>query len=102
MDIEERLRGIKDKQGNNLYDHINNILGKLVEDHPNDPQKYFEEYSYYVRHSKYSFTDTKNYLNASQIRDPHASIAGHIDKLAKYFVSPSNSGFCARVERRWH
>ena len=98
MDIEEKLRGIKGKDGTNLYEHFANIIGKIVQDHPKNAYQIFEEYSHFIKQNNYNFTSNENYVDAYMLREKITEIQENLDKAAKYFVSFKNF---ANKKRDW-
>ena len=49
MDLEDKLRNIRNDKGVTLYDHIVNILGKILLDKQDDPYNNFEKLSYNLK-----------------------------------------------------
>lgn len=45
MELEEKLRSIKNEKGINLYDHLLNVIGKIILDKSPDPYTNFERIS---------------------------------------------------------
>jgi len=86
MDIEEKLKGIVDAQGNSLYEHILNTIGKLVQDHPKNAYEVFEEFSLHVKQTGYKYNDTKNYSGSCRIWDNYPELAEYFDTISQYFV----------------
>jgi hypothetical protein len=84
MEIEERLKHIKGKDGVSLYDHLVNLLGRLAETNPLNPLKSFEEHSEFVREAKYSYTDMAHHRSADGRRDKDNG--QYLEQVAKYHV----------------
>ena len=86
MDIEDKLKSIKDLSGVNLYEHLLNTIGKLVQDHPSNAYEVFEEFSHFVKQNGYKYNDTKNYAESNRIRDKSAEISEYLEKISVYLV----------------
>lgn len=87
MEIEEKLKAIQDQKGNNLYEHLLNTIGKLVQDHPNNAYEVFEEYSHFVKQNNYKYNDTKNYLSGNKIQEKYSDVQEYLQSMSQYFVS---------------
>ena len=62
MDLEQKLKSIRiSKNGPCLYDHLVNIMGKMILDKVENPLERFEEYSEQLKdqHSFAGFIDSK-------------------------------------------
>ena len=49
MDLDEKLRSIRNEHGVTLYDHLLNVLGKILLDKQTDPYNNFEKLSYNLK-----------------------------------------------------
>lgn len=63
MDIELKLKEIKDENNNNLYDHLNNIFAKILLDNPKNPYEAFEEISRDIKKSNFTVGNISNYYS---------------------------------------
>ena len=87
MDIEEKLKSIQGSNGNNLYEHLLNTIGKIVQDHPNNAYQVFEEFSHFVKQNSYKYNETKNYLQSDRLREKYADIQPYLEQISQYLVS---------------
>lgn len=68
MEINSFLKQHKDKRtGQDLHEHLCNILGKILLDNPKNAFEAFEDYSHIVKQSGFSYKDplkgdTKQYF----------------------------------------
>lgn len=86
MEIETKLKSIVAADGSTLYEHLLNTIGKLVQDHPKNAYEAFEEYSDFVKTTKYKYYDTANFRDSSKLRDSWDELAPYITKMREYFV----------------
>lgn len=86
MDIEERLKSIKNDSNLSLHDHLLNVFGRLAETRPIDAIRSFEEVSEFVRETGYDYADGQNYLPADGRRDKGEDYSEFLLKSAKYWV----------------
>ncbi len=97
MEIEDRLKHIKDTSGRSLHDHLLNVLGRLAEVRPIDPLRTFEEHSEFVASSGYNYTDVKNYAVSDCRRDTGPQFSDFLQKSAKYWVAWTSPGLLQRT-----
>ncbi|KAM3137989.1 hypothetical protein pb186bvf_009884 [Paramecium bursaria] len=86
--LKEKLQQIKD--GNtNLYDHLTNVLTKILLDNPKNAFELFEDYSLQVKQSGYVFQKHQEYDNASR---PIAQLDPEIAKQTLKLIGKINLG----------
>ena len=107
-EIQNFLSGLKSKDGNsNLYDHITNILGKMLLDNPTNPYDNIESYSHDVKFSNFDYKKDTNFDHKDRMRETYGEIKEWADKalsnlevifrtISKFFHI-SNSLF----DKRW-
>lgn len=82
MDLEEKLRSIRNNRGVNLYDHLMNVLGKILLEKEGDPYANFERISAGLK-------DRDVYLGSTDavgtlIRENGADLDAEIKKLRAF------------------
>lgn len=105
-EIQKFLSGLKGKDGNsNLYDHITNILGKMLLDNPTNPYDNIESYSHDVKFSNFDYKKDTNFDHKERMRETYGEIKEWADKalsnLEKINVGseeePQDPGQCGYV-----
>ena len=54
---------ITDQEGNNLYNHLSNVLTKLVLDEPKNAYDVLEDYSHHVKLCKYDYKKHDDFID---------------------------------------
>ena len=83
MDIEEKLKRIKDKSGKTLYTHLTNIVSKMMIDQCQNPCDEFVRYSEQLREAE-SFEGVLD-EEMNLIREDGKALEPRIGKLREFF-----------------
>jgi len=86
MELEEKLRTIKNDSGINLYDHILNIIGKVMLDHERNPYENFERLSVEIKKKENFLGFTPSVDNL--IREEGNEFADVIANMRKFLKIP--------------
>ncbi|CAD8116456.1 unnamed protein product [Paramecium sonneborni] len=65
--LKEKLQEIKDTN-TNLYQHLNNVLTKILLDNPKNAFELFEDYSFQVKQSGFTFEKYNEFDNAERTK----------------------------------
>lgn len=80
-EIQKFLSGLKSKDSNsNLYEHITNILGKMLLDNPTNPYDNIESYSHDVKFSGFDYKKDTNFDHKDRMRETYGEIKEWADK----------------------
>lgn len=83
MELEQKLRNIKNERGVSLYDHILNIIGKIFLDGDSSPYENFERISVEIRNKDHFLGFSPAIENL--IREEGQSFADIITKVRHFF-----------------
>ena len=90
MEIEEKLKRIKNSKGESLYSHLSSVIGKMMLDQCGTPYESFERYSEEIRtcDNFEGFVDT----DLNLIREGGADLRPTIDGIRKLLrISPPST-----------
>ncbi|EGR31624.1 radial spoke head protein, putative [Ichthyophthirius multifiliis] len=64
--LKQQLEQVVDNEGRNLYNHLSNVLTKLVLDEPKNAYDVLEDYSHHVKLCKYDFKQHSDFTDNTQ------------------------------------
>jgi hypothetical protein len=99
-DIKDFLKKQSSKDGEqNLFEHLTNVLGKILLDNPKNAYDAFENLSHEVKDSGYKYKDHSAFENQPRLRENYQEIAGWAENARKlldvrnYFIMNNNFFF---------
>jgi len=83
-DIKDFLQKQTSKNGDiNLYDHLTNVLGKILLSNPKNAYDAFENLSHEVKDSGYNYKDHAAFEPLPKMRENYQEIAGWAENAFK-------------------
>lgn len=80
-EIRNFLTNQKDANGShNLYDHLANVLGKMLLDNTDNAYDLFEEYSHDVKFSGHNYKTDTNFEHKPRMRETYSDVKEWADK----------------------
>ena len=80
-DVRNYLSSQKTQNGqSNLYDHLSNVLGKMLLDNTDNAYDKFEEYSHDVKFSGYNYKNDTNFDHKARMRETFSEVQPWADK----------------------
>lgn len=80
-DIKHFLQNQKGKDGDkNLYEHLTNILGKILLENPKNAFDVFENYSHEIKETGYKYNDPSAFESKSKNRENYEEIKDWAEK----------------------
>ena len=61
-DLKDFLNSVKNKKGQNLYDHLSTIFTKLLLENPKNAYDFFEDYSFEIKANGYDYRKAQDNL----------------------------------------
>lgn len=82
-EIRNFLSNIKNKQGDrNLYDHLSNLLGKMLLENTDKGFDLFEEFSHDVKFSQFDYKKDTNFDHKARMRETYTDVKDWADKAS--------------------
>jgi len=82
-EIRNFLNNLKDKQGDRtLYDHLSNVLGKMLLENTDKAYDLFEEFSHDVKFSGFDYKKDTNFDHKPRMRETYTDVKDWADKAS--------------------
>jgi len=82
-EIRNFLSDLKNKQGDrNLYEHLSNVLGKMLLENTDKAYDLFEEFSHDVKFSGFDYKKDTNFDHKSRMRETYSDVKDWADKAS--------------------
>lgn len=83
MELEDKLKTLKNQDGTTIYDHISEVLEKMVENQEEYPLHTFEDYSQEIQRTRANKTQ-----KSKLIRDDPKALKDYYSKLKSHIAKP--------------
>jgi hypothetical protein len=91
MDLEKKLKAIKDGSNNTMYDHLAALVQKILKEHPNRPFKNFEELSQLLKLENSKKIAPHPGDEGKMIETEWKDLEGFLSLMAEHLVSVVSS-----------